>query len=98
MQKNKTLVNKAMKAMLVAGFAAAMFPASVYAVDVQANTYAVAAQQNQIKGTVVDEFGEPMIGVTIKVKGAQVAGITDEARLSDDGGSGCNRFRYCKET
>ncbi len=77
MQKNKTLVNKAMKAMLVAGFAAAMFPASVYAVDVQANTYAVAAQQNQIKGTVVDEFGEPMIGVTIKVKGAQVAGITD---------------------
>ena len=77
MQKNKTLVNKAMKAMLVAGFAAAMFPASVYAVNVQANTYAVAAQQNQIKGTVVDEFGEPMIGVTIKVKGAQVAGITD---------------------
>ena len=77
MQKNKTLVNKAMKAMLVAGFAAAMFPANVYAVDVQANTYAVAAQQNQIKGTVVDEFGEPMIGVTIKVKGAQVAGITD---------------------
>ena len=77
MQKNKTLVNRAMKAMLVAGFAAAMFPTSVYAVNGEASTYAVAAQQNKIKGTVVDEFGEPMIGVTVKVKGADVAGITD---------------------
>lgn len=77
MQENKTLVNKAMKAMLVAGFFAAMCPTSAFAADAQATNYAAAAQQNQIKGTVVDEFGEPMIGVTIKVKGAQVAGITD---------------------
>ena len=77
MQENKTLVNKAMKAMLVAGFFAAMCPTSAFAADAQTTNYAAAAQQNQIKGTVVDEFGEPMIGVTIKVKGAQVAGITD---------------------
>ena len=77
MQKNKTLVNRAVKAMLVAGFAAAMFPTTVFAVNGESSIYAAAAQQNNIKGTVVDEFGEPMIGVTIKVKGAEVAGITD---------------------
>lgn len=75
MQKNKTLVNRAVKAMLVAGFAATMCPVSTFA-DARANAL-VQAQQNAIKGTVVDEFGEPMIGVTIKVKGSQAAAITD---------------------
>lgn len=75
MQKNKTLVNKAFKAMLVAGFAATMCPAQAFA-DVRTDAF-VQAQQNAIKGTVVDEQGEPMIGVTVKVKGSQVATITD---------------------
>lgn len=75
MQKNKTLVNKAFKAMLVAGFAATMCPAQAFA-DVRTDAF-VQAQQNAIKGTVVDEQGEPMIGVTVKVKGSQAAAITD---------------------
>lgn len=78
MQKNKTLVNKAMMAMLLAGFSAAMFPTSVFAADsMVGNPVMQANQQNQIKGTVVDETGEPMIGVTVKVKGTQNATITD---------------------
>ena len=36
-----------------------------------------AMQQRVIKGTVVDETGEPMIGVTVKVKGTQNATVTD---------------------
>ena len=35
MQENKTLVNKAMKAMLVAGFFAAMCPTAAIAADAQ---------------------------------------------------------------
>lgn len=34
-------------------------------------------QNNIVKGTIVDELGEPMIGVTVKVKGSQTATITD---------------------
>lgn len=75
MQKNKTLVNRAMKAMLLAGFVTTVYPSSVFA-DVRANIL-VQTQQNSIKGTVVDEQGEPMIGVTVKVKGSQAATITD---------------------
>ncbi len=75
MQKNKTLVNRAMKAMFVAGFAATMFPVQALAGG-SANTF-VQAQQNAVKGTVVDEFGEPMIGVTIMLKGSQGGTITD---------------------
>lgn len=75
MQKKKTFVNKAMKAMLVAGFAATMSPLSALAGG-SVNTF-VQARQNAIKGTVVDEAGEPMIGVTIKVKNSQAAAITD---------------------
>lgn len=75
MQKNKTLVNRAMTAMFVAGFAATIFPVHAFAGG-NTNTF-VQAQQNAVKGTVVDEFGEPMIGVTIKVKNSQAAAITD---------------------
>ncbi len=34
-------------------------------------------QDNSVTGNVIDEFGEPMIGVTVKVKGSQAAAITD---------------------
>lgn len=41
-------------------------------------TSAQAVQQSGIvKGTVIDETGEPMIGVTVRVKGTQNATITD---------------------
>lgn len=76
MQKNKTLKRRAIKAMLAASFAVAMFPTSVFA-DVRAEQNVQAQNQQQIKGNVVDEFGEPMIGVTIKVKGSIEATITD---------------------
>lgn len=78
MQMNKALINRTAKAMLVAGFAAALSPLSAFANGDMANVKMQAVnQQNQIKGTVVDETGEPMIGVTIKVKGSQAAAITD---------------------
>lgn len=75
MQKNKTLINRAMKAMLVAGFAATVCPVSAFAGN-SPRTF-VQAQQNAVKGTVLDEAGDPMIGVTIKVKNSQAAAITD---------------------
>ncbi|NPD81900.1 TonB-dependent receptor [Prevotella sp. PINT] len=75
MQKNKALVNRAMTAMLLAGFAATVNPVSVFA-DTRTHTF-VQTRQNAITGTVVDETGEPMIGVTIKVKNSQAATITD---------------------
>ncbi|MCM1079781.1 MAG: TonB-dependent receptor [Bacteroidales bacterium] len=75
MQKNKTLVNKAMKAMLVAGFAASVCPAPAFAGG--SESMFVQAQQNSVRGTVVDEFGEPMIGVTVKLVGTQAATVTD---------------------
>ncbi len=34
-------------------------------------------QDNTVTGNVIDEFGEPMIGVTVRVKGIQTAVITD---------------------
>lgn len=34
-------------------------------------------QNGVVKGTVVDETGQPMIGVTVKVRGSQAATITD---------------------
>lgn len=37
----------------------------------------VVQQSNSINGTIVDELGEPMIGVTIKKKGSGVGSITD---------------------
>lgn len=35
------------------------------------------AQAQKIQGQVVDENGEPMIGVTVRAKGAQAATVTD---------------------
>lgn len=76
MQKTKTLASKAAMAMLVAGLSVSMLPTSAYA-DVSKEQIMQANQQNQIKGNVVDETGEPLIGVTVKVKGTVNATITD---------------------
>lgn len=78
MQKNKTMASRAVKAMLVAGFAATMLPQTLFAGEATAANHVQAVtQQAQVKGTVVDEFDEPLIGVTVRVKGTQVATITD---------------------
>lgn len=56
-----------------------------------------AIQQNGIaKGKVVDESGQPMIGVTIKVKGSQAATITDlDGNFSINAASGSTiEFSY----
>ena len=42
--------------------------------------HSVVQQSNSINGTIVDELGEPMIGVTIKKKGS---GVGDEARCGE---------------
>lgn len=60
--------------------AALLSPALMYAGNEVATKLAppsIVQQSNTIKGNVVDETGEPMIGVTIKVKGSQAATITD---------------------
>ena len=41
------------------------------------NQSAVAQQANAVRGHVVDENGEPLIGVTVKVVGSNVGAVTD---------------------
>lgn len=48
--------------------------------DARAEQTAVVQEANQskkISGQVLDEYGDPMIGVTIRVKGSQLATVTD---------------------
>ena len=78
MQRNKTIADQALRALAVAGFAALVMPQTMSAGN-EAYAYRVqaVAQQSQVKGNVVDEFGEPLIGVTVRLKGTQTATITD---------------------
>ncbi len=59
--------------------AALCVPAAVHAENAGAKSTPVQAiqQGSSVKGNVIDETGEPMIGVTVKVKGTQNAVITD---------------------
>lgn len=58
--------------------AALTMPASLYAAEtVYGASVQAVTQQNQVKGTVYDETGDTMIGVTVKVKGTNVGAITD---------------------
>ena len=51
---------------------------SVYAEDGVSNTMVqVVTQTKTVKGTVIDESGEPLIGVSIVVKGTSTGTITD---------------------
>lgn len=52
-------------------------PLNVFAGTTDANAIQAVQQQSQIKGQVVDENGEPLIGVTVQVKGQQGGAITD---------------------
>lgn len=42
-----------------------------------ANSVLAGAQQKMIKGSVKDETGQPLIGVTIQVKGTSMGTVTD---------------------
>lgn len=75
MQTNKFMVNIATRTILCAGLAF-MAPAVVVQAGNNANVLQQAKAQ-PIKGVVVDEFNEPLMGVTIKVKGTQTGVITD---------------------
>ena len=54
-------------------------PTAAFAADAEAKAVpAQAVQQDQaVKGNVIDETGQPMIGVTVKVKGGSAASVTD---------------------
>ena len=72
-------MNKSLKTYLAYGLVASLFvPVTVLADTAIPTSVPVEVQQaKSIKGNVVDENGEPMIGVSIKIVGANVGGITD---------------------
>ncbi len=68
------------------------FSSLVYASDAQGvSSVQVAEQSKKINGTVIDETGEPMIGVSVLVKGTTVGTITDfDGKFSLDVPAGKN--------
>ena len=72
-------MNKTFKTYLAFGLVASMcVPATALAAAaIPTNTPAEVQQARPVKGNVVDEYGEPMIGVTIKIVGATGGAITD---------------------
>ena len=54
-------------------------PACCYAEKAEAKEMAVQVvqQSRTVKGIITDETGEPMIGVTVRVKGSKTAAVTD---------------------
>ncbi|MBQ3632394.1 MAG: TonB-dependent receptor [Prevotella sp.] len=76
-KKFKTTIQTAARGMLILTTAALpmlLLPSTAHAE--QAATPAV-EQVKTVKGHVTDEFGEPMIGVTVKVKGSTAGTVTD---------------------
>lgn len=67
------------KASMALGLAASLLmPLNTMAEAASVNAQPAAVQQAKtVKGHVVDEFGDPMIGVTVKVKGTQTGVVTD---------------------
>ena len=67
------------KASMALGLAASLLlPLNAMAEAGSVNAQPAAVQQAKtVKGHVVDEFGDPMIGVTVKVKGTQTGVVTD---------------------
>lgn len=68
------------------------FSSLVYASDAQGvSSFQVAEQSKKINGTIIDETGEPMIGVSVLVKGTTVGTITDfDGKFSLDVPAGKN--------
>ena len=63
--------------MSVAVFAAVLIPATAGAAGIGAASADEVQQQKVVKGKVVDENGEPMIGVTVKARGGREGALTD---------------------
>ena len=72
-------MNKSLKTYLAYGLVASLFVPVTALADtaIPTSVPAEVQQAKSIKGNVVDENGEPMIGVSIKIVGANVGGITD---------------------
>ena len=72
-------MNKSLKTYLAYGLVAALFvPVTVLAdTAIPSSMPAEVLQAKPVKGNVVDENGDPLIGVSIKIVGANVGGITD---------------------
>ena len=69
---------KRMKTYWVLGLAASLWlPAAAWAETTPPTQLSAQQQAKSVKGTVVDENGEPLIGVTVKVAGAAGGTITD---------------------
>ena len=69
---------KRMKTYWVLGLAASLcLPAAAWAETTLPTQLSAQQQAKSVKGTVVDENGEPLIGVTVKVAGAAGGTITD---------------------
>lgn len=68
------------RASMILGLSLLAAPLSyaVYAEDGVSNTMVqVVTQTKTVKGTIIDESGEPLIGVSIVVKGTSTGTITD---------------------
>ena len=66
-------------------------PACGYAENAEAKEMAVQVvqQSRTVKGIITDETGEPMIGVTVRVKGSKTAAVTDmDGKFSIAAGAG----------
>lgn len=79
MKKNSELISVSMKKASAALCLSALFFSPVamqasLAVDVPSQAV---LQGRSIKGKIIDESGEPMIGVTVKVIGSKAAVVTD---------------------
>lgn len=76
MRRKKSAIGRALPAMLIAGLATVAFPVSAFA-EHNGNVTIQAKDSRVIKGSVVDENGSPLIGVTVKLQSTNGGTITD---------------------
>lgn len=77
---NKLIINKQFRSLLlVSGFFCCTLPVSATTYVLEKDALSTINQQADfiLKGVVLDQQGEPVIGATIKIKGATVGAITD---------------------
>lgn len=94
----RNLSNNLKRVFWILGLAALLTPIASNAEGVSALSQPAAVQQAKtVKGSVVDENGEPLIGVTIKVANSREGGITDldgHFSLNIPSGKGALIFSY----
>ena len=85
MQSTSKLINKSLQALFIAGTAMALCPTDTMAETRPSVATLQAAQAQVIKGQVVDQDGEPLLGVTIMSASTNQGTVTDvEGRFSFD--------------